>query len=89
MYRHAHSLAVIYPLDTTDEWLFAVITGQRVIHFGPFESREDADEILTEMYPDTPAVALPAQPAKLDNEAVTILGYATAQQAMAQEESGE
>ncbi|EHP40288.1 hypothetical protein OR16_26943 [Cupriavidus basilensis OR16] len=89
MYRHAHSLAVIYSLDTVDAWLFAVITGPRVIHFGPFESREDADEILAEMYPDTPAVELPAQPARLDSEGVTILGYAAAQQAVMFEESGE
>lgn len=88
MYRHASSLAVIYPLDTA-EWLFAVVTGPRVIHFGPFESRDDADKILSEMYPDTPAVELPVQPAKLDNDGVTILGYAAAQRGMVPVETGE
>ncbi len=83
MYRHASSLAVIYPLET-GEWLFAAITGPRIIHFGPFESRDDADEILSEMYPDMPTVDLPAQRRKLDGDGVKIMGYAAAQQVVAQ-----
>lgn len=88
MYRHERSLAVMYPLDT-GEWLFAVVTGPRVVHFGPFESRDDADEILSETYPDTPMVGLSAQLRKLDNDGVSILGYAAAQQVAFQEETGE
>ncbi|MGO4157926.1 hypothetical protein [Cupriavidus sp. YAF13] len=87
MYQQAHSLAVIYPLET-GEWLFAAITGHQVVHFGPFESRDEADEILSAMYPDMPAVELPEQARKLDSDGVTILGYAAVQQVAFQEETG-
>jgi hypothetical protein len=41
------------------------------------------------MYPDTPTVELPEQPAKLDDDRASILGYATAQRGTVQEETGE
>lgn len=88
MYRHERTLVVIYPLET-GEWLFAEVTGPDVIHFGPFESEDVAKVLLSDMYPETPIVELPAQSTKLDNDSVTILGYAAAQQPMVQEEAGE
>lgn len=88
MYPHERTLVVIYPLEA-GEWFFAEVSGPDVIHFGPFESEDMARVLLSDMYPDTPVVMLPAQTTKLDNDGVTILGYAAAQQVMDQQEPGE
>ncbi|MFJ1257960.1 hypothetical protein [Cupriavidus sp. CuC1] len=73
MSQHKQTLLVVlYPLEA-GEWLFAEI-GPSVIHFGPFESREVANRLLSDMYPETPTVELPEQPAKLDDDQVSILG---------------
>ncbi|MGO4812146.1 hypothetical protein AB4156_21540 [Cupriavidus sp. 2MCAB6] len=88
MDQHARTLVVFYPLET-GECSFAEVSGQSVIHFGPFESRELAEKLLADMYPETPIVELPEQSAKLDDDQIMILGYATAQQVAFQEETGE
>lgn len=88
MHQYAHTLVVIYPLES-GEWFFAEISGPGVIHFGPFESEDSARVLLSDMYPNTPMVELSVQSMKLDDDGVTILGYAAAQQAMVQEEAGE
>ncbi|MGE8454645.1 MAG: hypothetical protein ACN6OP_29345 [Pseudomonadales bacterium] len=88
MDQHARTLVVFYPL-ATGEYSFAEVSGQSVIHFGPFESRDVAEKLLADMYPDTPTVELPEQSAKLDDDQVLILGYATAQRVAFQEEAGE
>ncbi|MGT2493153.1 hypothetical protein ACU4GD_28245 [Cupriavidus basilensis] len=88
MDQQARTLVVFYPL-ATGECAFAEVSGQSVIHFGPFESRDVAERLLADMYPETQTVELPEQSAKLDDDQVLILGYATAQQVIDQQESGE
>ena len=88
MYPHERTLVVIYPLES-GEWFFAEVSGAGVIHFGPFESEDMAKVLISDMYPETPIVELPAQSTKLDNDAVTILGDAAAQQPTVHEDAGE
>lgn len=89
MYRHERALVVFFPLDT-GKWVFAEVIGPRsVIHFGPFESKKVVRELLLDMYPETPSVELSTQRAMLDDEAVSILGYAAARRAVVQEETGK
>lgn len=88
MYRHERTLVVFYPL-ATGKWVFAELNGSSVIHFGPFDSRKVVEELLLNMYPETPSVELSTQRAMLDDDAVSILGYAAARQVVGHEETGE
>ncbi|WP_183036487.1 hypothetical protein [Cupriavidus sp. UME77] len=81
-------MVVFYPLDT-GKWVFAEVIGPSVIHFGPFESKKVVQELLSDMYPETPSVELSTQRAMLDDDAVSILGYAAARRAVVKEETGE
>jgi len=79
---HSH-FAVLYHVP--DGCVIAEVNGPAVVQFGPFAEDVAPREVPAALFDEMPLVILSAQSAKLDDEAVLILGNRACQAATARQ----
>ncbi|MGY2492622.1 hypothetical protein [Cupriavidus sp. CP313] len=73
--HHTGHSVILFPASDGG-WCFAEVDGASVDRFGPFDSHQAADELVSVLFPEVPRVELSNSSELLDDSALMILGNA-------------
>ena len=73
--EHTGHSVILFPASDGG-WCFAEVDGASVYRFGPFDSHQAVDELVSVLFPELPKVELSDSTDLLDDSALMILGNA-------------
>ncbi|WER46671.1 hypothetical protein CupriaWKF_03565 [Cupriavidus sp. WKF15] len=73
--QHAGHSVILFPA-LNGGWCFAEVDGASVYRFGPFDSHQVADELVSVLFPEVPRIELSDSSEVLDDSALMIRGNA-------------